>query len=70
MIEKNVRFTTKTDFFSIVQIRRLVIWEPVGVQRRYVPHFKAITVLYLDLRSSRAWHQFYLPLHPEKVHRL
>ena len=40
MIEKNVRFSTKRMFFSIVQIWQLVFWEPLGVNRRNVPHFK------------------------------
>ena len=40
-----------------------------GSHRRYVPHFKGLIELYLDLRSSRAWHYFYLPPRPkEKGH--
>ena len=43
--------------------------EPVDVQRHNVHHFKGLIVLYLDLRSSRAWQHFYLPPCPfEKGH--
>ena len=56
-------------FFSFFQLWRLAILVPVGVQRHNVPHFKGLIELYLDLRSSRAWHHFYLPPRPkEKGH--
>ena len=56
-------FSTK--FFSFFQLWRLAILEPVGVQRHNVPHFEGLIVLYLDSRSSRAWHHFYVP-HTQK----
>ena len=56
-------------FLSFFQLWRLAILEPVGVQIRNVPHFKGLIVLYLDLRSSRAWQYIYPPPHPlEKGH--
>ena len=39
-LKKNVRFSTKTNFFFNVHFWRLVSLLPVGVQRRAVPHFK------------------------------
>ena len=35
-------------FFSIVQLWRTAILEPVGVPRHNVPHFKGLIKLYLD----------------------
>ena len=59
----------KTDILSYFQLWRLAILEPVGVQIHNVPHFKGLIVLYLDLRSSRAWHHFYYWPRPlEKSH--
>ena len=59
----------KTDILSYFQLWRLAILEPVGVQIRNVPHFKGLIVLYLDLRSSRAWQYIYpLPRPLEKGH--
>ena len=67
--EKNVHFTTMTDFFSFFQLWRLAILEPVGVQRRNVPHFKGLILLELDSRSSRALQHIYLLPRPcEKGH--
>ena len=51
----------KWTFFSFFQLWRLAIFEPLGVQRHNVPHFKGLIVLYLDSRSARAWQHFYLP---------
>ena len=51
-------------FLSFFELWRLAIFEPVGVQRHNVPHFKGLIVLYLDSRSSRAWQHFYLPPRP------
>ena len=63
---KKVRLS-KEDGFR--RLWRLAIFEPVGVQRHNVPHFKGLIVLYLDLRSSRAWHHFYYWPRPlEKSH--
>ena len=39
-------------FFSIIQLWRLAIFEPVGVQRRNVPHFKSLIVFYLDFEAQ------------------
>ena len=36
------KYFSNTDFFSIVQLWRLVFLELMGVQRRYVPHFKGL----------------------------
>ena len=59
----------KTDILSYFQLWRLAILEPVGVQRHNIPHFKGLIVLYLYLRSSRAWHHFYYWPRPlEKSH--
>ena len=52
MIEKNVRFSTKSDVFSIIQLWRLVFLEPVGVQRRNVPHFKGLINAKVDLEPQ------------------
>ena len=35
-----------------VQIRRLVFLEPLGVQRRYVPHFKGLIRAKVDLEAQ------------------
>ena len=43
---------TKTDVFSIVQIWRLVFLEPLGVQRRYVPHFKGLISGKVELEAQ------------------
>ena len=51
-IEKNVRFSTKRMFFSIVQLWRLVILEPVEVQRRCVPHFKGLISAKVNLEAQ------------------
>ena len=59
----------KTDILSYFQLWRLVIFEPVGVQRNNVSHFKGLIRLYLDSRRSSAWQDFYLVPHPfEKGH--
>ena len=42
MIEKNVRFSTKSDVFL----------EPVGAQRRNVPHFKGLINAKVDLGAQ------------------
>ena len=47
MIGRQIRMIEKTvlldsGLFLIVRIWRLVISEPVGVQRRFVPHFKGL----------------------------
>ena len=42
----------KTDFFSIVQLWRLVFLEPLGVQRRYVPHFKGLISAKVELEAQ------------------
>ena len=51
-IDKNVRLSTKADVFSIVQIWRLVFLEPLGVQRRHVPHFKGLIYAKVDLEAQ------------------
>ena len=51
-MEKNLRFSTKTAFFSIVQLWRLVFLEPLGVQRRNVPHFKGLINAKVDLEAQ------------------
>ena len=42
MFEKNLRFNTKTEVFSNVQLWRPVEADPVGVQRRALSHFKGL----------------------------
>ena len=39
-------------FFSIVQIWWLVFLEPLGVQRRHVPHFEALNRAKVDLEAQ------------------
>ena len=51
-IEKNVRFSTKRAVFLIVQLSRLVFLGPLGVQRRYVPHFKGLISGNLELTAQ------------------
>ena len=34
------------------QLWRLAIFEPVGVQRHNVPHFKGLIMLYLDFEAQ------------------
>ena len=48
----NQKKSTKTDFFSIVQLWRLVFLEPLGVQRRYVPHFKGLISGKVELEAQ------------------
>ena len=68
-IEEIVRFSTKTDFFSIVQLWRLVYLEPGGVQRHTVPHFKGLINANWKYSSSRSWQYSFLALGPlEKSH--
>ena len=43
--KKNVRFTTKTD---------MIFFEPVGVQRHTVPHFKGVIKLDWNQERPRA----------------
>ena len=62
---KNVRFHTKTD----VQLWRLIILEPVEVQRHTVPRFKGLIKLCLEQPRSRAWQYFFHAPRPlEKSH--
>ena len=42
----------KQYFFSIVKIRRLVFLEPLGVQRRYIPHLKGLISGKVDLEAQ------------------
>ena len=51
-IEKNLRFSTKTDVFSFFQLWRLAIFEPEGVKRHNVPHFKGLIMFYLDFEAQ------------------
>ncbi len=44
-----VRFST---FLSIVQLRRLVFLEPMGVQRRYVHHFEGLISGKVELEAQ------------------
>ena len=62
----NGSYSSKMDVFLFFQIWRLAILEPVGILSHNVPHFKGLIVLYLDSRSSRAWHYFYLLSQPFK----
>ena len=38
--------------FLFVQLSRLVFLEPLGVQRRYVPHFKGLIYAKVDLEAQ------------------
>ena len=68
-IEKIVGFCTKTDFFWIVQLWRLVFLDPVGVKRHTIPHFKGLMKLDWNQKRPRVWLHFYPPLRPwEKGH--
>ena len=49
---KNVRFSTKRTFFSIVALWQLVSLEPLGVQRRNVPHFKGLIYAKVELEAQ------------------
>ena len=42
----------KRAVFSIVQIWRLVFLEPLGVQRRHVPHFKGLIYAKAELEAQ------------------
>ena len=41
------------DFFVFSTLIRLVFLEPLGVQRRYVPHFKGLISGNLELTAQR-----------------
>ena len=40
------------DILSVVQIKQLLFLEPLGVQRRYVPHLKGLIGVKVDLEAQ------------------
>ena len=51
-IEKTSDLVLNRTFFSIIQLWRLVFLEPVGVQRHYVAHLKALINAKVDLEAQ------------------
>ena len=49
---KKVRLSMEIEDFSFFQLCQFVFLEPLGVQRRYVPHFKAPISGNLDFEAQ------------------
>ena len=45
----------------------MVFLEPLGVDRRYVSHFKGLISAKMDLEAQEQWHHFYLVPRPLEI---
>ena len=62
ILEKNLRFTSKTNVFLNVQLWRPVSLDPVRVQRRAVSHFKGLFKTF-KMRYSTFLYSYWIGLH-------